>query len=372
MMDSIIIICNDPRIGPVTELLQPLLTIRICIAPDFDTGLKEVFEKKPLAVFIQHEISGIKGETVIRHLTALLQTNSPQFIHLSPGHLVCGGDDEIDLNLPQDELVTQFRERLDRIPGVCLREIQAEVTSPSPSQLFLVAEEATCYCREACPSPQSKTTGNDDKSRLSENTSQPLPLGECSEEERPLPESAAINLKRSRIPLALILGVTVTLAGVIFFSLDNSAAPHQQSGAVSRLAPLPATSPPTATPVPARVTSREKCPSFIPKQGRDPTYGAARPGWERYLSPEREYRIFRSNGGIRALQLIALSQNALEPAFIAAVLRELCGDELYTINSRSHRGDYLIEQGETPSSADVTLYTKRESGKLHGIVISFP
>ena len=81
-MNTIIIISNDPRMVLVREALQPLLLAKVSIVPDFNSGLEEVFDKRPQVVFIQHEIAGVTGEMVSRTIKALLQANSPRFIHL--------------------------------------------------------------------------------------------------------------------------------------------------------------------------------------------------------------------------------------------------------------------------------------------------
>jgi flagellar FliL protein len=120
------------------------------------------------------------------------------------------------------------------------------------------------------------------------------------------------------------------------------------------------------------VTLRERLPSFIPKEGLDPTYGAARPGWERYVSPRLEYLIFRENGAIRALQVIALQKEAIDAPFISSALRELCGDATCMIRTRSSRDGYLIEQGQTSTKAEVIFYKKKGTGETRGVVISLP
>ncbi len=121
-MNSVIIICDDPRIALVRETLQPLLTAKICVVANFDAGLKVVFEKQPLVVFIQDEIDGVRGETVSRHVKSLLQGNAPQFITLDhaavfPG-LVRDFNDGINLNHPVEELITVFRKHLLKLSGI--------------------------------------------------------------------------------------------------------------------------------------------------------------------------------------------------------------------------------------------------------------
>jgi flagellar FliL protein len=117
---------------------------------------------------------------------------------------------------------------------------------------------------------------------------------------------------------------------------------------------------------------RVALPSFIPKEGLDPKYGTAKPGWERYLSPRREYLVFRENGAIRAIQIMALQKDAIDASFVSAALRELCGDATCVIRSRSSRDGYLIEQGETSTKAEVIFYKTTGTGETRGVVLSLP
>ena len=112
-----------------------------------------------------------------------------------------------------------------------------------------------------------------------------------------------------------------------------------------------------------------RIPSFIPQEGFDSTYGEAKPGWERYVSPRHEYLLFREKGVFRALQVIARQQEAIDPPFVASLFKELCGDPP-VIRSKSSRDGYLIEQGESSTGAEVILYKKKGTGETRGVVIT--
>ena len=116
----------------------------------------------------------------------------------------------------------------------------------------------------------------------------------------------------------------------------------------------------------------QKLPSFIPREGFDPAYGANKRGWERYVSPRLEYLIYRENGSFRALQVIALQQEAIDPPLVSSLLRELCGDTTCVIVSSSSHDDYLIEQGKSPRGMEVSFYKKKGTGETRGVVISLP
>ncbi len=63
-------------------------------------------------------------------------------------------------------------------------------------------------------------------------------------------------------------------------------------------------------------------PSFVHSEWRDVQYTSQHPGWERYVSPEVDFRLFREKGVIKALQGISLSSSGLSEALLAQVLKE--------------------------------------------------
>ena len=358
-MNSIIMICDDSRIALIKEALQPLLVEKVGIVPDFDTGLKEVFEKRPQVVFIQDEIAGVRGDTVTRHIRSLLQTNSPRFIqlnHLSavPGVPVgCGND--INLNLPREELLALFRERLEQIPGIGWRQELAEegesvpVEHPPPApSAFLPPKPAPSVGATVAAPPRVKPPAA---------VVDPL-----------FPGEAIPSLPRRRW-VVLTGGAIALLCGAVLYLLLPVApnprlknAPAERTMNVS--APLPQASPGMAI--------AQRLPSFVPREGFDPAYGAAKPGWERYVTPGLEYLVFREKGFLTALQAIALGEEALPPLLVASLLRELSGESSCVILSRSSRDGYLIEQGKGSRGIEVILYRKKGTGATRGVVITFP
>jgi flagellar FliL protein len=394
-MNTVIIICNDPRIVLVKEAIQPLLTAKIAIVPDFDTGLKEVFEKRPLAVFIQEEIAGVKGETVTRHIKSLLQANSPQFIqlaHTTGPDTIRAFSDGINLNLPLQELIALFREHLQKVPGIRWKE---QVASPvefvslnHPQQNAPTLDEVFSGNQ-----PDEQASAHEDeifsfKKHFNNEHSAPQPvrvpepqqtasdsdwMTGVDSEDVPFPVEAAAHTRQRRIPLAIVGAVLAALVCGVVLYLRYPAGPKPESDAVPPKHPITASVPAApATTAPAGTVHRVVLPSFIPKVGLDPTYGTARPGWERYVSPRREYLVFRENGAIRAIQIIALQKDAIDDSFVSAALRELCGDGTCVIRSRSSRDGYLIEQGQTPTKAEVIFYKKKDTGETRGVVISLP
>lgn len=119
-MLTILFISDDTRVADLVARFQPTLKARMRLALDFDQGLKEVFDNRPAAVFIQGNISGISGETVARHIKTLLRTDAPRVVLMHAVPLSAQGakkwfDDTVDLSLPPTELLEQFSRLLREI-----------------------------------------------------------------------------------------------------------------------------------------------------------------------------------------------------------------------------------------------------------------
>ena len=424
-MNSIIMISNDPRVAVVRETFQQLLVARITLLSDFDTGLKEVFEKRPLVVFIQDEIAGVRGETVTRHIRSLLQTNSPHFIQLNhasaaPG-MVRGFGNGISLNLPAEELCEQFREELEQFPDILWKKdlaqppeqspdirwkkdfalplepepaLSAAEVSPSDAALSspplcapaalppvdfvtfpLDEKAASAHPPAAAAAPRPELPASQ-ATTVAEST--PLPHPEGMQESvgitegyawpPPFPVEPATPARRWRFPFLVGGGGFLFVCGsALFLFIPLGPQPRERTGPPRQ--PIPVSAPLKQAPVAALLPRR--IPSFIPQEGFDSTYGEAKPGWERYVSPRREYLLFREKGVFRALQVIARQQEAIDPPFVASLFKELCGDPP-VIRSKSSRDGYLIEQGESSTGAEVILYKKKGTGETRGVVITLP
>jgi hypothetical protein len=389
----------------VREALHSLLLAKVTVVPDFNSGLEEVFEQRPQVVFIQHEIAGVTGEMVSRTIKALLQANSPRFIHLgrSVGDTVVSRDydDCINLDLSDADLVELFRRHLMALPAFgwkeqtpnALETVSPETVSGNAvvAELSETGSAAAVLNEPAVAEPFSDAT-RDTVDSGAGSLQVPEQTGTRSSmshgmtgtftEEFPFPGDPATPARRSRMPIYSAAGLLVALicgAGVYLLRPDL---PNPQTAAARHV--LPAHPPVSAVPVHSAATSvsmkpppvvsllRDTLPSFIPKEGLDSTYGVTKPGWDRYLSPRREYLVFREKGVIRVLQVIALEKGAIDDAFLTSLLREFCGSATCVIKSRSERGGYIVEQGQTATRAEVVFYKKKGTGETRGIVISLP
>lgn len=84
-MLNLLFISDSPKTESIKSELQPFLKVIINVVTDFDSGLRDVFEKRPTVVCIQDQIGTVTGESVARHIQMLLGSGAPTFILLHTG-----------------------------------------------------------------------------------------------------------------------------------------------------------------------------------------------------------------------------------------------------------------------------------------------
>jgi hypothetical protein len=113
-------------------------------------------------------------------------------------------------------------------------------------------------------------------------------------------------------------------------------------------------------------------PSVILRSTHDTGYAAAHPGWERYSTDEVEFLVFRENGEVRAIQVIALGGKAISADFYSSFSKEACGSDGFSIQSRKERDGYIVEKGAVAGDkAELLVYRKKSSGEIRAFVLSF-
>jgi flagellar FliL protein len=112
-------------------------------------------------------------------------------------------------------------------------------------------------------------------------------------------------------------------------------------------------------------------PSFVPADTLDSSYAAANPGWERYRSNDREFKIFRENGDIKALQVIAANGSGIPSGFFTSVLKEMAKVSDYKLESKEKRDGFIIKKGRLSPTIQVIIYKDRADKILNAFVIHF-
>jgi len=111
-------------------------------------------------------------------------------------------------------------------------------------------------------------------------------------------------------------------------------------------------------------------PSFIPKEGHDPAFSREKPGWSRYLSKQREYRIFHAEGRLCALQVMARGKSAVSGRELQKTLRELTGSDKYDVNRQETKDGLRLERAIMSSHAELLIYRSTKNGLIKAFVIA--
>jgi len=114
--------------------------------------------------------------------------------------------------------------------------------------------------------------------------------------------------------------------------------------------------------------ARAALPSFIPLAGHDSTFASQKPGWERYVAIDAEYRVFRSGGRLKAVQVLATKGHVLSESRLTTVLNELTGTGEYRVTSNEEKLGFRVSHAVIDRKADVLIYRKRAA--VHAFVVA--
>ena len=109
-------------------------------------------------------------------------------------------------------------------------------------------------------------------------------------------------------------------------------------------------------------------PSFIPSAGLDPAFAAQNPGWERYLGDGSEFRLFRENGRLKAVQVKANKGRVISDSLLKSILVELTGANEYRVKFREKKLGFLVSNATVNGKAEMLMYTKKSA--LYAVVVS--
>ena len=186
---------------------------------------------------------------------------------------------------------------------------------------------------------------------------------------------------RKRLGLAFVLIAVFGVAGWLLLrqkprSVSTQLAPNQAATtATQKQRNVLADKPPVATP---KAPSSRKPPTtadsalsaLVTNGTRDDSFAARKPGWERYVNKAYECRLFRSNGQIKALQVLANSSQTISDAFMHSVLEGVTGKSSFNVDSTEQKHGYLIQRASAlDKKADLLIYRKKTSGAIRAFVI---
>ncbi len=473
-MLNLLFISNNARAELLRGHFQHLLKMRVELVADFDHGLKDVFEKRPVVVCIQEQIAGVTGESVARHIQLLLGSGAPAFILLhesgSKARALPGLFDYlVDLSAPFEVVTSSLGKALQMLLSehwemlyVAPTEVASE-TKPlqgeqaAAEQLVddFIAESSIFHPERAKPLPGAEPGGPSTFSSLLEHevpggppaephaaapSKQATPVVSEGAElagklEQPAPEPRPVIPRSSQrqVPKSVspphatnrarnvTLPVAAKEAGPA--ETDNSEvtdllqvveAQYRRKKYALRLTvlclllvvvamvctyfarsfkrPVPAGGQPKPHQLPIRTNSSggsgtsakstqqrlsssrtvsqplTGLPAFIPITAPDAGFSAKHPGWKRYCSEKRDYRLFLQNEQLQAMQVLSVGSAGIPLAEVQNNLKVLTGVGQFTVDKREDKQGLVLEHARIGGHAELLVYRSRTNGPIRAFV----
>ena len=410
-MLNIFFISNDERLEKFIEHMQPFFKTRIRLVSDFDHGLKDLFANRPSLVFIQGQIGNVSGETVASHVKSLLGAASPKIILLSKTGLNSENarscyDDSMPIYDSEPEFQAAFQDRIKKFFPEFHSEVSNELSETQQSPLDSMPEapggeeplvSAICIPAagqggdgvevlsaqivEANNKPAETVINNrlskneENMSRKTDFSTQKIVVENEVFDQEFFPtahdfpcEKKPFRIRSLQFIFALLL-ITFVIYSVYYLmflkgNIFGNASKHVSTGSSPGVLK-------SRVLQPKQKIVFKGLPSFIQAEWRDLQYTVLNPGWERYVSSDLDFRVFRENGAIKALQVIFLRDPALSENFLSSVLKEFgCAGSLKAENL-ALKGGFLIEKVTVNGPVELVTYRKEADRKLTAFVLAF-
>ena len=168
--------------------------------------------------------------------------------------------------------------------------------------------------------------------------------------------------------LAVIFLLAVAGAGVYLWKFHDDA---QQSVRAPSSTSKPSVADRSAPSAATIKVDDNGLPSFLRSDWRDPLYPSQHPGWERFLSPEVDFRLFREKGMIKALQGISRNQAGISETFLVDLLKQCGFNGPLPQGTVKLKNGILVKSIVLPGGAELVTYQEREAPHLKGFVLEF-
>ena len=428
-MVNILFISDSTTAAALKEGLQQVLTIKVELATDFDQGLKEVFEKRPVIVCIQDLIDGVTGDSVAQHIKLLLGNKAPNFVLMCHGQQGLQADPKLfnhylDLDVAYDAVYQELGAAVRRLLG----EQWTAVYSPtSGSSLYMYdpdCDDDISTSQEEKDKKESQLTDSGEASLqmpvdqdesevsfaglLSQDEAVNTTSGQqtvaavqenqkfgrvkkaygSSEEHSSLSGNQVDNLLtdfeenyrsgRAGIKKSVILAVVfVLLAGGGWYSVQkrhitagensvnglHASVPEESRQLKYSVALQPSVQLPS---LPKSI----KDFSFLRTATADVNYSKSQPGWRRYLTSSRDYRLFDQAGSLLAVQVIVIGSGAITEQELTKIFSEVVGGTGYRISKSEQRGGLYVEHGQFTNGSELLLYRSKAGDSIKAAVIA--
>ncbi|MDD2335429.1 MAG: hypothetical protein PHD01_02505 [Geobacteraceae bacterium] len=112
-------------------------------------------------------------------------------------------------------------------------------------------------------------------------------------------------------------------------------------------------------------------PSFVHSEWRDVPYTSQHPGWERYVSPEVDFRIFREKDTIKALQGISRGRTGISESFLGQILEQLGINGPLPKGAETLKNGFLVKSIVFPGVAELVTYHEHGGTQIKAFVLEF-
>lgn len=399
-MKNLLLITDVSRLQNVFTLLADDPSLRVHVVTSLEQGDQTIAADTPDIVFIQTHMSGISADILLMHLKKLLHGVPAQFVLLAANQpnaatlkLLQGWlditQDDPGILTDLKQLVASIRVSSEQPVGdaPALDEPVSPEGMPFTAEISLSHPVAPSLPRSRL-SVYSEFSASFDHAVHETPEAEPLHIALPAHErmfkpiegdhEAPL----AINKMKAPFWLLLVLVVTAVLAVTIYQQRQHTntatvgSQPAQKAGAVPALQKAVTSAQRTVVmrPLSSLKTLPVRqiaLPAFIPRSGRDNSYSAANPGWERYTAQDLEYRVYREGASVKALQIMALGGSDISRTFLNHILRQLTGNTGFVIESSEHTDGYRIERGRLSDSIKIVYYRDEQKKTVRAVVLTW-
>lgn len=430
-MTELLLITDIPRLRQVFSRLSDISDIHLRVSTSLESGAKEIVAEKPAIVFVQTHLSGFSAEILLMHLKKQLGRRRTRFVLLCPkgqaseevlnqyqGYIDTSLDDDLlydaiidavtaakhtirnDIltapttsdDTPEDTPAGNLKHdlpfQLQKDLPVTVSQLPETPASTSQPETSL-EEQGVIYSPRAKLSVYSEFTSSFDDAVSSMPPKEPT--SDQAHWSGLHDDAIDIEPAHSRPRWVTFLIWAVPLIAVViaitmlqqYFSkpkpLDIAPAPitvppkDNAQPAPIATEKTPATQPAAIAPAELKpVTTRlSRLPEFIPRENRDKEYSKSNPGWERFKGKKTEYKVFRENDSIKAIQVINRDGKGISQALIQDLLKQMVTNPKFVLESTEKKDGYEIQRGRLSEDVTAVYYRDAEDARLRAIVVTW-
>lgn len=375
-MLNILLISDQPRLHAILAPAGTFPEGSFRIATSLAQGLQQIGEKSPDLLFLQNRLSGLAGLLLVRHVRSSSAPQPAKIILLADGSEESEdstADIVLHTNVSDAELSDAVTEIIGEIlPEGSLHAVDANSVAlpalPSPETVDTIS-----LTPPAAPELSARNTPLQIPHATAADTVANLPGKELQQQTTILSSSPPpIQWEKRRLVIALSAVGAVAFTGIVLYLAISRPfiSPETQKPATKVPTQIIAPKPPEPA---NKVATKQPAPlpGFIPVDTPDSAYATTNPGWERYLSQTREFKVFRENGDIKALQVIDTTGSGIPSGFFTSVLKEMAKVSDYRLESREKKDSFIIKKGRLSPAIRVIIYKDKTDKVLNAFVIHF-